>query len=55
MYSRIMNRAKHKENITRRSLEEKVEKMEEKLIRKNRLIAELTENYVKLIHTSGET
>lgn len=47
--------SKRKETTKVRSLEEKIEKLEAKLSHKDNVIAEITEDYVKLKKNSGET
>jgi transposase-like protein len=48
-------RSRHSENIKFRKLTDKVEKLESKLFFKDQVIAEITEDYVKLKKNFGET
>jgi transposase len=48
-------RSRHSENIKFRKLTDKVEKLESKLFCKDQVIAEITEDYVKLKKNFGET
>jgi hypothetical protein len=47
-------RSRHSENIKFRKLTDKVEKLESKLFYKDQVIAEITEDYVKLKKNFGE-
>ena len=47
-------RSRHSENIKLRKLTDKVEKLESKLFYKDQVIAEITEDYVKLKKNFGE-
>lgn len=48
-------RRRHSENIKLRKLSDKVEKLENRLFYKDQVIAEITEDYVKLKKNFGET
>jgi len=48
-------RSRHSENIKVRKLTDKLEKLESKLFYKDQVIAEITEDYVKLKKNFGET